>query len=225
MRNMTLALLLTAASAGSATAQTPPSRWYIGAAGGAANVITDEVTGGTVIPLSGLAGFRLTDRVAVEIDLGAAIGERSRERVGWRVSFAGPNATRDEIEQLAVTERIRTRSRQIFNGSVLLVWRESKPGRVTATLFAGPTWNRYEHVETSEILRLPPGVTAEQFARTLPPAATRSKMLGGLTAGFNVPIAVRRDLRIAPEVSYTHGDVGDHHYHLLSARVKLLWPW
>lgn len=47
--------------------------------------------------------------------------------------------------------------------------------------------------------------------------------LGTGGAGFNVPVAVGRYMLVAPEVSYTHGDVGDHHYHLVSARVKLLW--
>ena len=138
------------------------------------------------------------------------IGETSRERLGWRVSYAGPGASREEIDEMAVTERIRTRSRQVFNGAVFLVWRDATPGRVTATLFAGPTWNRYQHTETSEIVRLPPGVTPEQFARTLPPPGTQSRMLGGLTAGFNVPVVVGRAIRLAPEPSYTHGDVGDH---------------
>jgi len=225
MRNTALVLLLIAACGGSAAAQTPQSRWYIGAASGATNVITDQVTGGAVTPLSGLAGIRITNTFGLEIDLGTAIGEQSRERVGWRVSYAGPNATRDEIEQMAVTERIRTRSRQMFNGTVMLVWREANPRRVTAAVFVGPTWNRYAHAETSEIVRLPPGITAEQFARTLPPTGQRSKTLGGLTAGFNVPIAVTRDLRVAPEVSYTHGDMGDQHYHLVSVRAKLLWQW
>lgn len=225
MRHTALALVLIVASAGSAAAQTPRSRWYIGVAGGTTNVITDEVNGGTVHPLSALVGVRLAGTIRLELDLGTAIGEQSRERVGWRVSYAGPNATREEIEAMAVTERIRTRSRQTFDGSVLLVWREPNPGRVTATLFVGPTWNQYEHEEASEILRLPPGITAEQFARTLLPAGAHSRLLGGLTAGFNVPIAIRRDLRVAPELSYTHGDVGDHHYHLVSARVKLLWHW
>ena len=225
MRNTALVLLLVAASGGSAAAQTSRSRWYVGAAGGATNVITDQVNGGAVTPLSGLAGIRVTDTLALELDVGTAIGEQSRERVGWRVSYAGPNATREEIEQMAVTERIRTRSRQTFNGSVMLVWREANPGRVTAALFVGPTWNRYEHVETSEVLRLPPGITAEQFARTRPPARNRPKTLGGLTAGFYVPIVVTADLRVAPEVSYTHGDAGDHHYHLVSARARLLWRW
>lgn len=225
MRNTALVLLLIASCGGSAAAQTPQKRWYIGAASGATNVITDEVNGGAVTPLSGLVGVKLTGTFALEIDLGTALGEVSRERVGWRVSYAGPNATRAEIEDMAVTERIRTRSRQTLNTTLMLVWREANPKRVTAALFVGPTWNRYEHVETSEILRLPPGITAEQFARTLPPSENRSRLLGGLTAGFSVPIAVTRDLRVAPGVSYTHGDVGDHHYHLVSAHARLLWHW
>src|SRR5918993_5506138 len=125
MRTTALVLLLLATSPGSATAQSEQRRWYIGAAGGATNVITDEVVGGGVTALSGLAGIRLTGTIALEVDLGAALGEQSRERVGWRVSYAGPNATREEVERLAVTERIRTRSRQAFNTTVMLVWREA----------------------------------------------------------------------------------------------------
>ena len=223
MRNAALVLLVMAAYGNPAAAQTP--RWYVGGAGGTANVITDEVNGGTVTPVSALAGVKVTRRLAVEVDLGAALGEQARERIGWRVSFADRGATPEEVEEMAVTERIRTRSRQTFNGAVMLVWREANPGRVTASLFVGPTWNRYQHFETSEILRLPPGITAEQFARTLPPSGKQARTLGGLTAGFNVPVSVTQDLRVAPEVSYTHGDMGDLHYHLLSARVKLLWHW
>lgn len=225
MGKAVVVLLLVAALKGSAAAQTPAGRWYAGAGGGAANVITDEVNGGTVPQASGIAGVRLTGTLSLEADLGTALGAQTRERIGWRVSFAAPGSTRAEIEEMAVTERIRTRSRQTFNGSVLLVWRQARPGPVTASVFVGPTWNRYDHEESSEILRLPPGVTLEQFARTLVPDGRRSRMLGGLTAGFNVPIAITRELRVAPEVSYTHGDMGDHHYHLVSGRLKLLWHW
>ena len=223
MRQTVGIIALVSLSAAPAAAQSVSSRWYIGAATGATNVITDSVNGGGISSLAGVAGVRITQTFAIEVELGRGFGDLSRERVGWRISYAGPNATREEIEQMAVTERLRSRSRQTLNRAVMLVWREKNPGRVTGTLFAGLTWNSYEHRQTSEILQLPPGITREQVARNMSLDERYSKLLGGLTGGFSVPIALTRELRVAPEVSYTHGDMGDQHYHLLSARARLLW--
>ena len=223
MRHVLGAFLFIAVCVAPAAAQHPSSRWYVGMAAGGTNVITDAVNGGGVQSVGVLAGVNLTPSLAIEGELGRGFGDLSRELVGWRISYAGPGATREEIERMAVDERIRSRSRQTLNRAIMIVWTDRSPRRVTGAVFAGLTWNTYDHRTTSEILRLPAGITPEQVARNISRDERYSRTLGGITGGFSVPIAVTRQLRVAPEVSYTHGDIGDRHYHLLSARARLLW--
>jgi hypothetical protein len=224
MRKTAIVLVLIGVCATPAAAQ-PASRWYLGATAGATNVITDKVVGGGVNSAGVLAGLRITSGLAIEVEASRGLGNRSHEMVGWRISYAGPNSSREEIERMAVTERIRSESRQTFNRSVMLVWQDKNRPRITAGLFVGATWNTYDHHRTSEILRLPPGITVEQVARNMPLDERYSRTLGGLTGGFYVPIALTRQLRVAPEISYTHGDMGDLHYHLVSARARVLWKF
>jgi hypothetical protein len=79
-------------------------RFYAGVNLGAHHESADRVTG-TTSAVGLTAGIRLKRAIGLEIDLNRPHSELSREYTGTSVSFAGPGASREEIERLAVVTR------------------------------------------------------------------------------------------------------------------------
>lgn len=199
MRRTIVIAVIVSGAACSASAQTAGTRWYGGAA---------------------LNGDRISQENTNPNDSG--FGELSRIYEGTSVSFAPAGSSRDEIDRLAATERYERYARPGLGGSILAVWRVPNPRRVSASVFLGATHITYKEREAITTLTVPPGIDPDN--RSLAPLRnTVTARRGGLTAGVSLPIQVRGALRIAPELRYTYGSIGDEIYGVARAGVRVLW--
>ena len=102
MKNVTVAVIMAALSSSVAHGQSA-SRLYAGAALSAQYVNADDVNSGGISLRGAVVGFGLTPAFSLEIEANAGRGELSRVYSGWFISFAGPDASREEIERLVPT--------------------------------------------------------------------------------------------------------------------------
>src|SRR5688572_14774301 len=103
-REMTKAAMAFAAMFCSTTAFAQPvHRLYIGGSVSIVHVNADEVDARGTSAVGTSIGLRLTPAFSVEVEASQGLGELSRVYSGKFVSFAGPGASREEIERLAVT--------------------------------------------------------------------------------------------------------------------------
>lgn len=222
MRRTIVIAVIVSGAACSASAQTAGTRWYGGAALNG-DRISQENTNPKVLPSASIvAGVNLTRSFGLEIQLDSGFGELSRIYEGTSVSFAPAGSSRDEIDRLAATARYERYARPGLGGSILAVWRVPNPGRVSASVFLGATHITYKEREAITTLTVPPGIDPDN--RSLAPLRnTVTARRGGLTAGVSLPIQVRGALRIAPELRYTYGSIGDEIYGVFRTGVRVLW--
>ena len=224
MQNRLKTTLLAAAMLAGAvsTEAQQAGRFYAGVNLGAHHESADSVTG-TTSAVGVTVGFRLRRAIGVEIDLNRPQSELSREHTGTSVSFAGPGASREEIERLAVVTRF-INSRQVlssFSGGVAYYIPAS--GRWSPRLFLGVTNHRAR--ERAELIHLsiPEGIDPERVRRTMPEQAPFIRNLGALTMGGSVGFAVTPHLSIAPDLRYDYGSIGDEINNVLRSSVRVLW--
>jgi hypothetical protein len=199
-------------------------RWYAGGSVSEVRVDAEEVKGGGTASIGAVVGVQLTPTFSIEFEGGLGLGELGRVYSGKFVSFAGPGASREEIERLAVTMQSDTRWKPRGGGSVFAVWRSTGPSRIGAAVFGGLTATAYDVRNTLTVVEIPTGVDAtEPDLHRMMPDSHGSRMRGGLTAGLLVPVRLSRDLSIAPEVRYTYGSFGDEIYTVLRGGARILW--
>lgn len=202
----------------------PPGRWYAGGSASTLRVSADEVEAGGTSSVGASVGFRLLPGFSLELEANQGFGELSRIYSGKFVSFAGPGATREEIERLAVTMQSDTRWRPRFGWSVLAVLQSTGSARVGVGLFAGVTNTRYDERTTLTVLDIPAGVDrTEADLHRMMPDGRGSRNRGGLTGGLFIPIRVTRQLNVAPELRFTYGSFGDEIYTVLRTGARLMW--
>jgi hypothetical protein len=223
MKNVAIAVIMAALSSSAAHGQSV-SRLYAGATLSAQFVSADDVNSGGISSAGAMVGFRLTPAFSIEIEANTGRGELSRVYSGWFISFAGPDASRDEIERLAPTMQSATSWTPGFGWSVLAMWRSTNRERVGAAIFGGMTSTRYIERRTLTVLDLPAGVdVTEADLHRMLPASHVSRSRGGLTGGVLVPIRLARQLSVAPEVGYTYGSFGDEIYTTFRGGLRLMW--
>ena len=223
MKNVAIAVIMGALSSSAAHAQSA-SRLYAGATLSAQYVSADDVNSGGISFAGAAVGFRLTPAFSIEIEANTGRGELSRVYSGWFVSFAGPDASREEIERLAPTMQSSTSWTPGFGWSVLAMWRSTNPERVGAAIFGGITSTRYSERRTLTVLHIPADVdVTEADLHRIMPDSHLSRSRGGLTGGVLVPIRLAQQLSVAPEVRYTYGSFGDEIYTTFRAGVRLMW--
>ena len=202
----------------------PASRFYVGATATAQQVSADDVDSGSFMALGGVVGVRLTRAFSLEFETTRGFGEISRSDTGSFLSFAGPGATREEIQRLAPAMRHDTTWKPGLGWSALSMWRTTEPRRVGFAAFGGVTATHYEERSVMTVLAIPAGVdkTEAELHRMLPDGQV-SRWRGGLTGGVLVPIRMTRQLSVAPEVRFTYGSFGDEKYTSLRGGARLLW--
>lgn len=199
-------------------------RWYASGSASTVRVSAQEVNAGGSSTVGVGVGLRLTPALSVEFEVDQGLGRLSRTYSGKFISFAGPDATREEIERLAVTMQSDTRWKPQLGWSVLAVLRSPTPTRVGIGLFGGVTRSPYEERTTLTVLEIPAGVDrTEADLHRMMPDNRQSRARGGLTGGVLVPIRLTRQLTVAPEVRYTYGSFGDEVYSVLRAGGRLMW--
>ena len=223
MKNVAIAVMMAALSSGAAQGQSA-SRVYAGAALSAQYVNADDVNSWGISSVGAVAGFRVTPAFSLEIEANAGRGELSRVYSGRFISFAGPGASREEIERLAPTMQSNTTWIPGFGWSVLAMWRSTNPERVGGAIFGGITSTRYTERRTLTVLDIPADVdVTEADLHRMMPDSHVSRSRGGLTGGVLVPIRLPKQLSVVPEVRYTYGSFGDEIYTTFRAGVRLMW--
>jgi hypothetical protein len=157
------------------------------------------------LPVTGAAvSYRLWKDMRIEAEVTTASGESRRSYEGDFISYAGPEATRAEIERMAVIAR-RTTTNKPGLGFATAVAVESRDlGRVNVAVRAGVSVRQYQYFEDMTILRVPEGVTVEQAEYALPDSGGR-RARGGLLFGLGVPVRIVGQLHVVPEVRWVWG--------------------
>jgi len=222
MKQLAIAGIVVLLGTGPAYGQ-PAGRFYAGTAVAAQQISADDVDGGTS-SVGAVFGFRLTPAFSVEFEANGGLGEASRVYSGTFISFAGPGASRDEIERLGVTMQSDTRWNPGFGWSLLAMWRSRGAQRVGVAVFGGVTSTIYDERRTLTVLNIPPGVdrTETDLHRMMPDDHV-SRMRGGLTGGVLVPVRLTRQISVAPEFRYTFGSIGDEKYNTLRGGARVMW--
>lgn len=171
-----------------------------------------------------VAGLAVSPRFGLEGELTAAAGGVTRSYEGWFISYAPPNATREEIERLAPILRRTLRYRPGTGGGFAFVVRETLSPRVAIRGRIGLSGRRYGETSSYEVLQIPDGVDPARVARDFVTESGRRNR-GGLLIGLSLPVRVLDRLQVEPEVRYLYGgpaQVGRKHREG-SAGVRGVW--
>jgi hypothetical protein len=224
MRSLAIAGVIVTLSSSQAYGQSA-SRFYAGVAAATQRVSADDVNSAGTFSIGTVVGVRLTPTFSVEFEANRGLGELSRLYSGRFVSFAGPDASREDIERLAVTMQSDTRWTPGFGWAVLGMWRSPSSRRVGVAVFAGITSTRYDERRTLTVLDIPAGVdVTEADLHQMLPDERVSCVRGGVTGGVLVPIWLTRQISVAPEIRYTNGSfIGDEIYNAFRLGARLTW--
>ena len=148
--------------------------------------------------------YRIWKNIQIEAEITTASGESRRSYEGQFISYAGPEATREEIERMAVTGR-RTKINKAGLGFATAVAIESRqPGRVNVALRAGLSGRQYNYTDDTTVLRVPAGITFEDAEAAMPDDRGR-RGRGGLLFGLSLPVRIAARLHVVPEVRWVWG--------------------
>ena len=179
------------------------------------------------LPVAGAAvAYRVWRDMRVEGEVTSASGESRRSYEGDFISYAGPDASREEIERMSVIARrtIVNRPGLGFATAVAVETREAR--RVNLGLRAGVSFRRYSYVDDMTILRVPDGVTVAKAESALPDGSGH-RGRGGVLLGFSAPIRLAAGLNVAPEVRWVWGGparVGNN-YDEGSVGARVAWKF
>lgn len=213
-------LALTWACAASAHAQSS-LRPYVGGSMGSFSVDADEVDGRSPAPgfVLGLAVSRLVD---VEFEALFPTSSFNRTTVAIGTSFAGPGASREEIERLGVLTEFDRRREVVANLSVVAVIHPAATGRVVPGLVAGVTNQRAKISTRYTPLRIPEGVDP-QHPSIVAQEQRHTRNIGGPTIGGQVAIRVTTHFHVVPDLRYDYGSIGDEINNALRLSVRGIW--
>ena len=194
-------LFIAIAAVGSAQ---PSSRFGVGPVVRVDRVFLEAGAGG-VTAVAGLAStFMFTKTFGVEGDVTWAGPSMERSYEGWFVSFAGPNATREEIERLAPTARRTLGYTPGIGTACALVIRGTATPRVRVGARIGVAVRRYHETSSYTLLTIPDGIDPERVARSFQDES-RSRARGGLLLGGDATVRLTDRLSLAPEFRYVYG--------------------
>ena len=151
-----------------------------------------------------VAGLGVSPRFGLEGELTTAAGGVTQSYEGWFISYAPPNATREEIERLAPILRRTLRYRPGIGGGFAFVVREHLSPRVAVRGRIGLSGRRYVETSAYDVLHIPDGVDPARVARDFSAAAVR-RSRGGLVFGLGLSLRATSRLQFEPEVRYVYG--------------------
>jgi hypothetical protein len=199
------------------------SRFYAGVSVGSFRVSADAVSG-TSTAAGFLAGFRVTPWLDFEGEVARPFGPFTRSYGGdsLSTSSAPQGSSREELERLGIWLRYDNR-RDVspsFSGSAL--FHPPRRSRVTPALIVGVTNHRVRDRTDYTPTRVGSGVDPNNpYAR--PHAQSSTRILGALTVGANVAVAVTRHLSVVPDLRYDYGSIGDEINNSLRMSVRMIW--
>ena len=179
------------------------------------------------LPVAGAGiSYRVWRNIRIEGEITSASGQAMRSYEVDFISYAGPGATREEIQRMAVIAR-RTTINRAGLGFALGAAAETRDARrMNLTVRAGVSFRQYDYIDDIRVLSVPDGGTFEQ-AEAAMPDSRGSRGRGGLLFGASVPIRVAGNLRIAPEARWVWGGparVGNN-YDEATFGARALWKF
>lgn len=157
------------------------------------------------LPVAGIGvSYRVWRDMRVEAELTAATGESRRVYEAEFMSYAGPDATREEILRMAVIARRTTVNKPGLGFATTVAVETREPGRVNLALRAGVSYRHYSYIDDFTVLHVPEGFTIERAeAQMMDGRGSRGR--GGLLFGGSVPVRIVGRLHVAPEVRWVWG--------------------
>jgi hypothetical protein len=214
------AMALSWACASGAHAQTA-LRPYVGAAIASFSVDADEVDGKSSAP-GAVVGLSVSRLVDVEFEALFPTSTFNRTTVAIGTSFAGPGASREEIERLGVlTEFVRERD-VVANLSVVAVIHPPATGRVVPGLVAGVTVQRAKIRSEYTPLRIPDGVDPND-PRAIAQQERQTRNISAPTIGGQLSIRVTPQFYVVPDLRYDYGSIGDEINNTLRLSIRSIW--
>jgi hypothetical protein len=171
-----------------------------------------------------VAGWQFSPRFGLEGEMTAAAGGVMRSYEGWFISYAPPNATREEIERLAPIARRTLRYDPGGGGAMAFVVRQDLSPRAAVRGRIGLSGRRYLETSTYDVLQIPDGVDPARVARDFGSESGRHSR-GGLMLGLSLSVRATSRLQLEPEVRYVYGgpaQVGRKHREV-SAGIRGVW--
>ncbi len=202
MRLVLLATAFTLVFLGTAQAQAP-SRFGFGPVLRFDRVFLEGNAGGQATVAGIAVSCALTKALALEGELTGAWNAIEHSYEGWFISYAGADATLEEIERLAPTVRRTLRYEPSAGGGAALVFRAAQNARVGLRLIGGYSVRRYVETSGITIVTIPPGISPSRVATDLSGMTyARHRLRGGLLLGVTVPVTLSGRLAVAPEVRF-----------------------
>jgi hypothetical protein len=197
-------VVLTVGVLGIATTASAQLRFETAAVTRSENARFDDDVKGRVTAIGGAVGVLFAKHYGIEGELTTATGHVTRSYEGNVISYAERDATRDEIERMAVRARRSMTKTPGIGGSVAFRARATAAPRVDIVLRAGAMFRRYAETETATVLRVPEGIQFERAASAFRDTRiTRTR--GGLLIGIGLPIQVLTRLMLEPEFRVVWG--------------------
>jgi hypothetical protein len=212
MRTLWMSMLLAAGVSAVASAQ-QVSRFDVGPVARVDRVFIEGGAGGPTTVAGLTASVRIWKALGVEGEWTWASHRIERSYEGWFVSFAGPNATREEIERLAPTARRTLGYVPGAGGAAALVVRDPSNVRVRLGARLGVAGRSYTETSDFTILTIPEGIDPALVARHFQ-NSSNSRIRGGLLFGADALVALTGHLSIVPEVRFVYGGparIGNKH--------------
>ena len=157
------------------------------------------------LPVTGAGiAYRIWKGMRIEGEITTASGESRASHEGDFISCAGPGATREEFQRMAVIARRTTTNTPGLGFATSVAVETRQPGRINLTARVGVSFRQYKYFEDMTILRVPDGVAVAQAESALPDVGGH-RGRGGLLFGLSVPIRVAGRLHVAPEARWVWG--------------------
>jgi hypothetical protein len=198
----------------------PASRFYAGGSLGTFSVSADEVDGRSAAG-SFFGGVAISRFVDGEVELALPTDTFTRSYSGISESFAGPGASRAEIERLGVTTRFDKLRDVTSNLSGAVIF-HPPTARFTPGLIIGVANQRVKEQTVYTPLNIPSGVDPHHPA-VIAREEHSSRNLGALTIGANLAIALTPHVFVVPDVRYDYGSIGDEINNALRVSVRGMW--
>lgn len=177
------------------------------------------------LPVAGAGiAYRIWRDMRIEAEVTRASGEATRSYEGDVMSYAGPNATREEFLRMAVIARRTTVNKAGLGFAAATAVETRHPGRVNLALRAGVAFRQYDYHEDTTVLRVPEGVSFEQAEAAMPDSRGR-RGRSGLLFGASVPLRIGGNFHVAPEARWVWGGparVGNN-YDEATVGVRAVW--
>ena len=170
--------------------------------------------------------YRLWRGMRIEAEITSASGRAARTYEGDFMSYAGPGATREEFQRMAVIARRTTINTPGLGFAIAAAAETRSSGRVNVAVRAGTSFRQYGYVDDITVVTVPAGVTFEQAESALRDSRGR-RGRSGLLFGASVPIRIAGNLRFAPEARWVWGGparVGNN-YDEATFGARALWAF